>query len=102
MTAFVLAALLGVQEVDARRYDVPLDALYDAAYRAALGLDLRVETTTKDNLQGLYRGTTPEGRPFAIRLLRLDENTTRAEVSVQNEPDASARLHAAMQALTAD
>lgn len=100
--AVALAALLALQEADVRRYDVPLDALYDAAYRGAVALDLRVETTTKDALEGTYRGLSPEGRPFAIRLLRVGDNATRAEVIVENDPAKAARLHAAMASLTAD
>lgn len=102
MFALVLAVLLPVQETDVRRYDVPLDALYDAAYRGALALDFQVETTTKDALNGTYQGTTPAGRPFRINLVRVSENAARAEVFVQEDPAQAARVHDALRALTAD
>lgn len=102
MTAVALAVLLPLQESDIRSYDVPLDALYDAAYRGAAALDMRVETTTKDALEGTYRGFSAEGRAFLIRLVRTGENTTRAEVAVEDDLARAARLHDALRALTAD
>lgn len=102
MVALALAVFLPLQEGDSRRYDVPLDALYDNAYRAALVLDWQVDTTTKTNQEGTYRGRGPDGQEFAVRLLRTGEATTRADVAVTGDPAVAARFHAVLRGLTAD
>lgn len=102
MAAVALALLLPLQDGNIRRYEAPLDAVYDAAYRGALALDMRVETTTKDAQVGTYRGTSPEGRPFVIRLVHQGEGITQAEVAVEGDAAKAARLQDAIRVLTSE